>query len=551
MTNRPPRAPSATFTSDRRFSRLGNGRHPQAPASPTTKKRRIPTGPPPTNFNCVRRKIMLALTPLELKLKAFHETYLAPTEEIKIKEVKGKWVELIDLVFWKNKQEKSVVVDMKHLETIINKYKNDKTVTNRAEHAQILHLIERHNKFLALYSDVRHQLLHAVVDNLENYCISFFDEAKELDIQPVQEYEDHIISWGIELHEMFNKMVGLQREIRKWGFDVIRYVRRYDKILSYIQQIFEMFCKICKMARRWLSTDELFPRRLQQEVEGFEKRKREIQSRVRSLQMKQNHIAHEIHEKKRTANLVNQKLKSERIHEADVVDWEINIQQHLFKTKDELEAKETVLKDLQRARSATPSFLTSEIREIDRALESVTAEIKTMENHIHCLTLERSKVRRSQSAIAIHVHQLENEAEDKVKTHKRVSQTLSIQDYTLRMCHEEIKSIDIKVAALRRILQLKLSPESARKIYFNALEAAKSAAKPEVTVYEADKERTVSRPRTAPARLSSSRACENPGYAEMRKKGSSTVMLHRPRISSAKSLQRRNNSEFMITELPE
>jgi len=120
----------------------------------------------------------------------------------------------------------------------------------------------------------------ALIHYMSKYCLSFFAEADDLDIDCVRDYDNGINEWQIEIRSCLRdaeKCMESIHEHLELGF--AEYINSYSEVLHSMHGALDAFIATCDPFRSWITADEGYLKKVRIElscVEGQKNRNEQI-----------------------------------------------------------------------------------------------------------------------------------------------------------------------------------------------------------------------------------------------------------------------------------
>ena len=339
--------------------------------------------------------------------------------------------------------------------------------SKRKDIDQMERVVDRAKLFDNLLLEASEKLRNVLENLVAKYCLSFAYEGAEQELDSVIEYENSINDWTEKVQNYLDRLQTLDMDMREQeGFTIESYIRNYGKVLHYMSLILEIIPKICNIFKDWVIADEAYPRKLQQEMNGYQQEKDEIAEVIRRRQNQrdeaksrlqragydskkiQEHIQWTISERK-------QCRKRELAHqdEIDILEEDIAEKGAEFeKLSHELTLHS---KNPPREFLSLAGKLDSESRDIVQ----MKRELKGMKNRLNKMKLNRYDVQKD-------LYKTKSVFEKSVKKVKRIKSRAKKDHNTTEKLKTDLKVVTSKVNALNRIKKIKTDPMTVKRIHF-------------------------------------------------------------------------------------
>ncbi|XP_074655621.1 uncharacterized protein LOC141909134 [Tubulanus polymorphus] len=348
------------------------------------------------------------------------------------------------LLYWEI--EEAELIDVETFQNLCRQNKIDRIHESKDEFEKINDLCERYAKFVQEIPAVKRHVTNAIRNHLFKYCVSFSKELEqECELSPVKEYDQSIAEWRILLGEYLNQIKRHIDDMSNQSKPFINFLLNSKAIYHLIDSVVGDLKKCCHVIRDWLKHDHDYVRELHDTLEKA----------IKDLKPKK-----------------RQKMKVKHSLETIEKSKERN-REEILTMEDEFEK----LKVKKEALEKRPHFSDPELKSYFRILGPIPEYQKQMEvvkdwllkldgndkaytRQTTRLTKERKQLSETIYEDEIHITELESEKRDAQKVAAELMDDIRYREM-------EIETHGRKLNQLTKLYDLKLSPDSLRKIYYS------------------------------------------------------------------------------------
>ncbi|XP_025091778.1 uncharacterized protein LOC112562633 isoform X3 [Pomacea canaliculata] len=447
----------------------------------------VPPANPPVSLESERRKAMMLVHGVEKDVHRFREIYLQNYHNPLSSDIEEF------LVFVAERSEtrrppRTQEDFVRLLESVQDTAQLE--FPNELHHVSVA--MERVRCFHDLMTSVESRLKAALDNHVGRYCHAFSAEAEGHDIPCVLEYENSIVSWRSAVGQAFALLQDVIASVVEASISFENLVLNHDKVLQGMRRALEVLQRIYAPLKDWVSADEAYVRKLQDEAHGLLRRKvavlektRRQSSQADTMKTKVARTNHETVKLKERVDQAEDEFHSTRRHEMELADSAAQVEMEMANKRQELQGLE---------RQFLTRQFNSEAR--DRRLMAQSAalhqELDTLRKRLDATHMKAERARRQRLLVQREVHKLKHHhththrymdthspfpvASDPHPFHQTLHER-SIQAVLVASDDAEFKSHDVhelqeavrvisqKLTAVRRIHALKTRPDILRRLY--------------------------------------------------------------------------------------
>nr|KAG5698423.1 hypothetical protein BaRGS_006618 [Batillaria attramentaria] len=426
----------------------------------TAEKPERPNQGPPVSLEAERRKAMMLIHSAEKEVLNFREKHFRrPKSHFSI-----DTVDFLHYVVEKAETRRvpKTWIDFKNL---LEKVREPASFLYPRDIPYVDAALERAMRFDELLASVRGKLTEALEDHIAKYCHSFSAEAEECDIRCVQEYENNITRWRTVVRDSFALLDDILKSIKEAGPTFENYVLNYDKVLHYMHLVLEIFPRIYNPLKDWVTADEAYARKLQDEANEILRRKVQVTEDTRRTMLRAEDMKSKVSRTHHQAKKVRERLvramderKFCRRQEMVLVDNASKLEIEIAQKKRELDE---CLHEYYTRQINSDSFY----RRVMARATTHQEELSKLEKRLDNMRLNMGRIKKERLSVQKEVHKLQTMFDRSSKAGGLACLDAEGKTQNVRDLQEENKIMGDKLAALRRIRAIKINPQTVKKIY--------------------------------------------------------------------------------------
>ncbi|XP_052243000.1 uncharacterized protein LOC127852929 isoform X2 [Dreissena polymorpha] len=435
-------------------------------ASESSSPRAGQTPRAPISLEGERRKAMKLVYNMEKDCDHFREKWLLEDTD----DNSDDWLEFINLA----KNRKGVVGNVsshrefaKELQKI--RLEGGFLASRVSTIDQIQKVCERAKAFDDTFELNYQRIEDALNHYMVKYCLSFFAELEELDVECVRDYENGINQWHAEIRACLQEAESAKDNIQEHlqlGF--AEYVSSYSQIVRSMHSVLDAFLAVCDPFRSWVSADEGYIKKIRIELACLDGQRNRKSEAVRRNTFRM----HEDNAKGLRTSFQNKQL-DEKVQTTG--HSRKFCRKREFSYLDKIEMTENILherrRELEEAQSKLQARpLHSLVREPSDGVTDHAArlqrDVTRLERRLEAMKRGKRDMRETRYSLQKQYHNLRGRYETQVKDAAREAEQFENHAHVMREEGERLRTLERKVRALRRIIYVKSHPATVKKIFF-------------------------------------------------------------------------------------
>ena len=413
----------------------------------------------PLSLEAIRRKIMFTVNSVEKETQIFMERYLSNLGEC------DSWNAFVSAVCQRTGQTASTLEDYKDLEPLLSKLKGDSTVTSHQEYNQLRRMCERGKMFEYIAFSLRNDLVDNYEKQLKCYCISFQAEARDEDLRAVMDYDNKITQWDKQLRERLQTVDTLLDESDKNKSPLSKYITSYERVLQLMEQTCKAMTSACEPMKKWVAADSTYARKLQEEVSVYNKRKMDSRDEIKQLENARDQLGLKLKRRAWFTVKLDRLLQEAREEKRHFRRRELTIRDNYLRLEKEISRKRKDLDEVKSKITNRKENSPSVYNYLTGMVEGLRDDIRRGESRMEMMEVQMQGLRRDQQTSQKEIDRLTAEVEASASVQEQALEKLKRQEEQLQKHKTTVKGLDSKVAALKRIREIKLHSDTVKKIY--------------------------------------------------------------------------------------
>lgn len=171
--------------------------------------------------------------------------------------------------------------------------------------SQLQRVCDRVKAFDNLFELSHSRIEDALNHYMSKYCLSFFAEIEDMDVECVRDYENSIDEWQAEINCCLQDAEKAMSHIQRLTAQpFVEYVKTYGKVLYAMHAAIDALTAVCDPFRSWVTADEGYVKKLRLELACLERQKARVSEGLRKNSFK----LHEQKAQELRTNFKNKKL---------------------------------------------------------------------------------------------------------------------------------------------------------------------------------------------------------------------------------------------------
>lgn len=390
-----------------------------------------------------------------------------------IRECSGKvektepWLKFVEAACTKAGKESSSLHNFRDLKRVLSRGKDQDTVTEyRDEYVELRKMMKRGKLFEFIAFTLRSELVNVYKKQLEKYCLSFYMETKEEGLKSVQDYEHTIGVCRREVKDRMELFDRLLDEADKYKDSIVQYITNYSFVVGRMVEVCQALAGVCTPIKKWLAADAEYPRRIQEEIASYTRRKIDLQDVIKEKEEERGRHAKRLRKAANRTVVLETKQKRYKEENRFYKRRETDIKDRYLRGEAELERKK---KDLDEVRGRLSSPRRPHTAGMNAYMggmaEALRIEVQSTEKKLEQMETQVDELHQDQERVQKNIDRLADEIRESELNHEAAKERSAKCDEDLKYVHEDVKRQDAKIAALKNIRELKLHSDTVKKIF--------------------------------------------------------------------------------------
>ena len=312
-------------------------------------------------------------------------------------------------------------------------------------------------------------------NHVARFCVSFAADLTGLEeVKCVQGYEGEIRQFGEAISEKTTKLDELLSSysaMKQLNMDA--YLDSRHKITEVVDDACGVITDVAELVCRWVHADKAYPGKLWDAIISENLERGKLREDVKRLTRKHETLAHSVARRQLVWDKTNAQLDDKKVERRRTRDGRETVERKTRKQATEMEAKQKALDEnetkIHNRKSNSPRYLEM----LWKNSETIQADIE--------------KLKQSSEFHAKHLSRLTKEEQIHANESRLLEKELDLLDTAIRSMRHKITDLDAeidstnaavkakegKIAAAKKIRELKLSSMTLRNIYFQKMDTSK------------------------------------------------------------------------------
>nr|XP_022322291.1 filamin A-interacting protein 1-like isoform X2 [Crassostrea virginica] len=341
----------------------------------------------------------------------------------------------------------------------------DESIRKKQAYKDLVFICERARTFEHMIPNIRESLVECARDHLYKYCRSFIEETyDEVQIRPIIEYEELITTSKKEIDQ---KIDSLNNNILKYGemkSPFRDFISKGNIHAALMEEISVLNIEIAHAIKKWIADDASYPERLLQEVFFNNSYKENLVENIRKLEEEKQVMVKNLDKKHRVNYSVmrdhayHKKEKHKLKNSLETVNFKIE------KLEKQIEGINIEINDLKEAVADKTPIAPRDRQELRRKLEKAEADLDRLEERKDVMERQHGRLDKELKRISDRTYELKVELVTNRHDQEEMKQGILGVEIEMKSILERLSSIDEKQEILKRVRELKLSPDTLRRI---------------------------------------------------------------------------------------
>jgi DNA repair exonuclease SbcCD ATPase subunit len=413
----------------------------------------------PASLETIRRSVMGVIHSVERETDIFLQRYLTDVGR------PDRWMKTIEMMCEHIGKDVETLDDYKDLFQVMHRYRTNPDAVKYPEITQLRRLVERGKMFEYIAFSLRNDLAAGYDDNLKKYCLSFLPEAKGLDLQSVRNYENKIINWKTEIKKKLDEVDVILDECDTYKNSLADYIAQYQKVLSLMEDTCKAMVRVCEPMKKWCTADASYPRRVQEEINIYNRRKMDLRDVSKELQYERDQINMKL--KRRSFFTVKLEFMIHQIRDEKrfFKRREMELREHQERVEAEISRKSRDLDEVRSKFRNRKENSPSVYNYLSGLIETLRDDCWKLEGKLDTFQRQMNALKKKQYERQKEIDRLTGELDASNSIRDKNLEKLSKHQESLRLLAEDSKNLDNKVGSLKMIREVKLHSDTIKKIY--------------------------------------------------------------------------------------
>ena len=365
------------------------------------------------------------------------------------------------------------IEDPDQFRRVLASQKLDRVMRERPEVGDLENLCDKSTKFEGLMVDVQSKLSNCINNHLAKYCLSFVEECKQVHIECVHDYEKNIQTHLSTLKERLEAIAKASEEYNSLKSPFVQgYLKNGNHIMEVMDGCVHKVSEACSTMRRWTIADKSYPGKLWEGIQRDNKDKtKTVEDLKKMRQTKDGHLP-TLHRKEIIRDKAGDKFTEAKIERKKLKTHKENLADRFSQSEKELEEKENSLKEVTHAYNTRKSNSPKLMDMLSDKMALYESEIAKIEERLGMLKRQRERYEKMDSELEDQIMEYEYDVMGKQGEVDSVKAMIRTCDVKINGFLRDLKTKDLKIAAAKTVRDMKLSPATLRKIYFQKMETS-------------------------------------------------------------------------------
>lgn len=319
-------------------------------------------------------------------------------------------------------------------------------------------------------AEVRRKLGMTVKNHLCKYCVSFSEQAAELDIKCVKDYDEHIDEYRKQLEEKGDRVRELEEKYQTVRTPFVDgFTQNAEEVNQIMDEVTTVDMEVCELVKQWAHEDKAYPQKLWDEIiEGNVVRGRLLED-VKKLRRRREELMHQVQRREAVRDKAHDKLDTHRREKKKTKDSKEVVGERLDREERNLgEVRRDYKENEQRIKDRknnSPRFLDM----LWNKSAKLSEDLQRVEEKVDTLKKQHGRLLRMIQEYEDKIHELQKDADVRSnELHVSVDRMNDVNK-ELNVNNVRLQQREAKIAMAKKIRQMKLSPEVLRKLHYAKL----------------------------------------------------------------------------------
>ncbi|XP_046556835.1 uncharacterized protein LOC124266064 isoform X1 [Haliotis rubra] len=415
----------------------------------------------PVSLEGERRKAMMLVHSVEKDIVLFRDRYFRKPQN----KFNDDTNDFIAFVLEKTGSTRRPPKGFREFSMLVDKTRSSAALLYREEMAVMDAVVQRQMMFEELMMSGLDRLDDALKKHVGKFCHSFVSEAEGMDLKCVQDYENNITRWKDDINDGKGLLKDIRQSLKDHSTPFNNFVRHYNKILHYIGLALEVFPRIYNPLKDWVTADEAYVHKVQDELNVLMKQKMDITETGRRQQLRADNLHHKVQHQSYQSKKLRGRLYDAMDERKLCRRREMALMDTYAKNASQLEQKHQYLEEtLSRLYSQEPNSRPMYDRHLS-SIASLQEDIDKLEKRQDTLQKTLANIKKDRYHVQKEVHKLQVMYDKSIRSEDVVHTNADCQVAGVKVIQDENRVLAEKVEILRRIKSLKSHPHTIRHIH--------------------------------------------------------------------------------------
>ena len=338
-------------------------------------------------------------------------------------------------------------------------------IRKKDAYKDLMYICERAREYELMVPGVREMIMECARGQLYKYCQSFIEEADDLEIQPVMEYEEAINAYRSEIDVKIDK---INKKILEYG-EIKTPFENFISEGSVHAKLMEETCvlliEVSHTAKKWIAEDSGYPDKLLQDIFFNNSYKEKLEDDIGKLRQRIRSTEGSIERKKKThASLAREHSSHKKQKHRAKQSLEVVILK-IKKLEKDIELKNKDIHQLKEEIADKTPVSPRYRSDLRLKLEGDYGQLERLEENKQVMERQKNRLEREFKSVNDTTYEYKVEAVTNRHEQHEMRQKLIGMEIEIKSIYDRIASIEQKSTVLKKIRLLNLSPDTLRMMH--------------------------------------------------------------------------------------
>ncbi|XP_064619738.1 uncharacterized protein LOC135483120 [Lineus longissimus] len=348
--------------------------------------------------------------------------------------------------------------------------KSSRRLRDQKEFALLLRMCESVDVFDVFTEKCQKTLFVEYNERLNKYCQSFFSDAGNHDLSSVQCYERLLTDKQKEIEDILKsmeKVVGQYAAYKKTFGD---FLKHYEDILSLMEEFSRLVIEIGEPMKEWVFLDRDYPRKLMIEIGELTNARENIGDEAKKIQNDLEFTERKINRRVWQRRNFEEFIQEQRFRFRSTKHRGVATANNQVKTEQIYQARKKQLAELT-ARLETRRHSPRAYDKLAAKHRTLEADVRVLEEKVVSIKKQRQDLYEEMEKLTKDLHQNQLKFEKMLQVEEKLMLRRNKEKRVIKETRDKVRGLDEKIAALKRIRDIKLHPDTVRKIRLHGYHA--------------------------------------------------------------------------------